>query len=114
MLRRMLSRHPPSHTMVRMNESQERDSKHDFGKQAALCKGRRFAFLKKYGVGLVPQQAKVGDIVVVLHGSSLPVNLRSDQGGKFFQLIGPCFVDGIMHGEAVNWDEGKADPFVLI
>lgn len=113
MLRHIFSGPSPSATLGHVDED-ERQWNHDFVKQAALCKGRRFAFLKHYGVGLVPQQTEVGDIVTILHGSSLPVVLRRAQGSDLFHLVGPCFVAGVMLGEAINWPEDKADMFVLV
>lgn len=54
-------------------------------------------------IGLAPMAAQVGDIIVVLYGCSVPVVLRPQKsGGSFFQLVGECYVHGIMDGEALE------------
>jgi len=30
-----------------------------------------------------------------------------------FVVMGQCYVDGIMHGEAVGWAEEEADTFLI-
>ncbi|KAL8792679.1 MAG: hypothetical protein Q9195_004739 [Heterodermia aff. obscurata] len=69
------------------------------------CARRRLAVLDKYPLGLVPEGAEPGDLVCVLHGSSTPIILRRVE--KEFEVIGECYVHGIMYGEAVNWSEGN-------
>ncbi|MCJ1404071.1 hypothetical protein MMC11_007296 [Xylographa trunciseda] len=54
-------------------------------------------------LGLVPANAKHSDLVCVLYGCSVPVILRPMVGlGDCFQLIGECFIHGIMEGQAVR------------
>ena len=55
-------------------------------------------------IGLAPMAAQVGDIICVLYGCSVPVVLRpqSEGGGQFWQLVGECYVYGIMDGEALE------------
>jgi hypothetical protein len=54
--------------------------------------------------GLAPAQAKQGDIVCILFGCSVPVLLR--RKGQFpncyHELIGECYVYGMMDGEAMD------------
>ena len=69
------------------------------------CRGRRLAVLDKYPLGLVPDFAKPGDLVCVLHGSSTPMVLRKVETD--FEVIGDCYVHGLMYGEAVDWSEGN-------
>jgi hypothetical protein len=64
-------------------------------------------------LGLAPRQTQGGDFVVILHGLSIPVILRERLGDKF-QLIGPCFVDGMMYGEAATWNEDEARIFNIL
>ena len=65
---------------------------------------RRLARTKEGGLGLLPASAESSDRVAVLFGCSVPVLLRprmeKDPVGSF-TLIGECFIDGIMEGEAV-------------
>jgi hypothetical protein len=57
-------------------------------------------------IGLAPDQAKIGDSIVILHGCSVPVILRYNDG---WRLVGECFVYGAMEGEAMQWQESKED-----
>ena len=55
-----------------------------------------------------PRDIRVGDIVCVILGCSIPLILRHD-GASCYTIVGECFVDGIMTGEALlgklpgNW-----------
>jgi Heterokaryon incompatibility protein (HET) len=78
--------------------------------QMSSCVGRVLVILKKNQLGLCPEDARKGDVVAVLHGASVPVVLRPmDQHD--YDLVGPCFVDGIMYGEAVDWRVDEAHRF---
>ncbi|KAI2468656.1 HET-domain-containing protein [Annulohypoxylon bovei var. microspora] len=57
-------------------------------------------------LGLGDMSIRSGDIVVVLYGLSIPVVLR--RTALFWRIIGPCFVVGMMDGEALRlraWEE---------
>ncbi|KAK7609395.1 heterokaryon incompatibility protein-domain-containing protein [Phyllosticta paracitricarpa] len=74
--------------------------------------------------GLFPHHARVGDIVAVFAGCHVPFVLRRRQGkgkgkedGTTWQLVGECYVQGIMRGEgltAVGGEEGRLDEIVLV
>lgn len=51
--------------------------------------------------GIGPTTARLGDQIAILGGNSLPVLLRPK--GDTYQLIGACFVDGLMQGEVISW-----------
>ena len=51
--------------------------------------------------GLGPDDSKVGDLVCVLFGCSVPVVLRRTAPDDY-EFIGECYVHGIMDGEAVQ------------
>lgn len=58
-------------------------------------------------LGLVPLDAERGDILCVLYGCSVPVVLRvitdaKEDAAKEYRLIGECYIDGMMDGEAVS------------
>lgn len=65
-------------------------------------------------VGLCPWMALEGDIVTLLHGGEIPFLLRpvaqetaTDYGAvvedaTYFELIGECYVEGIMYGELLR------------
>ncbi|KAI1205494.1 HET-domain-containing protein [Annulohypoxylon truncatum] len=57
-------------------------------------------------LGLGDMCIRSGDIVVVLYGLSIPMVLR--RTALFWRIIGPCFVVGMMDGEALRlraWEE---------
>jgi hypothetical protein len=71
--------------------------------------GRRLFATKNLRFGLGPEKAAVGDYICVLHGSSLPVVLHD---GKYVK--GQCYLEGVMHGEAITWSEDDADEFFIL
>ena len=50
--------------------------------------------------GLVPANAREGDIISILYGGAVPLRLRRSDDGKTCQVVGESYVHGIMHGEA--------------
>jgi hypothetical protein len=64
-------------------------------------------------LGPVDQRTVTGDFVCVLHGSKSPVILRAAGHGRFY-VVGQCYWEGVMNGEAVSWLEKDAEEFVLI
>ncbi|KAI9666657.1 MAG: hypothetical protein M1821_004593 [Bathelium mastoideum] len=104
------------HALSVPTESQQAPSQDDFDRwmlalsaQALFCATRRFALLEINRLGLLPQEARKGDIITVLHGLSMPVVLRDDsRHTDLYRLIGHCFVDGIMYGESVSWEAAEA------
>jgi len=80
-----------------------------------LCKGRRVTVLMKHWIMLVSSQARKGDCIAVLNGSSIPWVLREHEDGcEYYEVVGQCFVDGVMYGETVTWNEDEVDTFVLV
>lgn len=84
------------------------------------CHGKCF-FRHSLGVfGLCPPMTRPGDIVVVLFGGSVPYVLREREGSespKLYELIGECYVQGLMQGAAIEAQEqGKltALQFVMV
>ena len=49
-------------------------------------------------MGRGPMSTKPGDRIAVAKGTTQVFILRQD--GKYFRLLGECYVDGLMHGEA--------------
>jgi hypothetical protein len=100
------------------------------------CRGQRFFISKKGCMGLCPPETRPGDEIVILFGGKSPFILRRTSGmileprvreteeiylnhrlsiqeGAGHALIGDCYVDGIMHGEALDMD-GRDRLFVLV
>ncbi|KAI4122814.1 MAG: hypothetical protein LQ338_005594, partial [Usnochroma carphineum] len=74
------------------------------------CLRRRLAKTKMGYLGLVPPEADVGDKVFILEGGKTPYVLR--QKDEYWQLVGECYLHGIMYGEA--YDESRCEDVVLI
>lgn len=64
---------------------------------------RVFARTKKGYYVLGPNVMKEGDIVSVLYGGKMPFVLRP--WGRFFLLVGECYVHGLMKGEVLDLQE---------
>lgn len=77
------------------------------------CDCRRLFSTASGFFGLGPQTMKPGDILAILYGSLLPFVLRPsrDSRGATHELVGSCYVHGIMDGEAVqaHRSQGKED-----
>ncbi|KAF3013695.1 hypothetical protein E8E14_002094 [Neopestalotiopsis sp. 37M] len=50
-------------------------------------------------IGLVPREAQVGDLIVILFGGSVPIVIRPVKD-KYVRIVGEAYVHGKMHGEA--------------
>lgn len=75
-------------------------------------KGWRFATTESPDCGIVPNNAQEGDVVVVFGGGSVPFIVRkSSEREGMYQLIGECFISGIMDGKKVN--SGSIQPEIL-
>lgn len=85
-------------------------------------RGRRFAVTERGRLCLVPfvdSQAKSetarGSPIVILHGCIVPLVLNCvNEERQEYWVVGEAYARGIMHGEAVTWDEDGADEFVLV
>jgi hypothetical protein len=64
------------------------------------CERRRFFVTTAGRIGLGPRCMQPEDVVVVLRGAFTPFILRKKSDDH--QLLGPAYVHGIMHGEAVQ------------
>ncbi|PVH82006.1 hypothetical protein DL98DRAFT_489244 [Cadophora sp. DSE1049] len=58
-------------------------------------------------IGLAPMAAQENDIICILHGCSVPVVLREVKGETFWELVGECYVHGMMDGEAMEGRDTK-------
>jgi hypothetical protein len=69
-------------------------------KMSVTCFARKFATTKKRYLGLMPDGAKVGDLICILYGSETPVVLRECEDG-YFRLVGHGKVHGLSFDKAV-------------
>ncbi|KAK3385742.1 heterokaryon incompatibility protein-domain-containing protein [Podospora didyma] len=73
-----------------------------------VCKGRRFAVMADGSIGWVPSECMEGDAVFVFLGAQVPyalkrVETRGSSGGSTeYELLGECYVHGLMGGEALR------------
>ena len=63
-----------------------------------------FQSQKEEHFGLGPNEARRGDLICILYGCTVPVILREieDSVNPYYELIGECYVDGLMDGEATE------------
>ncbi|KAK2012064.1 heterokaryon incompatibility protein [Colletotrichum eremochloae] len=86
----------------------------------AMARGRKFATTEKGRIGMVPwigskenKRDQKGSMIVVLHGCCVPIVLDPN-GENEYKVVGECYVEGVMHGEAVYWEEREAETFILV
>jgi hypothetical protein len=73
----------------------------------AIQNYRSFIWTSGGHIGSGPVITQAGDTIAIILGSSVPFVVRERQDGTFL-LIGECYIDGIMFGEAVgDWKAGK-------
>ena len=70
--------------------------------------GQRFFITNKGLIGIGPGNLRASDVIVIILGADMPFVLRQ-RGNGFHQLIGVCYVHGIMNGEALR--SGTRDSF---
>jgi hypothetical protein len=71
--------------------------------------GRHFFITERGYIGLAAATVQKGDSVAVLLGSDVPFTLRAKD--QAFELIGECYLHGIMDGEAVTGYEKAGNDF---
>lgn len=69
---------------------------------AALHRRRRFFHTEQGFIGSGPTLLKEGDEIFIIPGMAVPLVLRPHS--QHYQLVGPCYVHGIMDGEAIGDD----------
>jgi hypothetical protein len=62
----------------------------------------RVCITKRRYVGLVPQFSNKGDVVAVVIGAQTPFVVRPQSRETKYQLVGECYIHGIMDGEALT------------
>ncbi|KAF2442105.1 heterokaryon incompatibility protein [Karstenula rhodostoma CBS 690.94] len=86
-----------------------------------IGRGRRFATTHHGRMALVPfigsrpqNNEEKGSAIVVLHGCIVPIVLERVGEGNAWTVVGDCYVEGVMHGEAVCWADNDAEEFILV
>jgi hypothetical protein len=67
-----------------------------------MTRRRLMTTIKGY-LGIAPKSARQGDVICILLGCEFPVVLRPLADRDSFDLVGGCFVTGLMEGEAIAW-----------
>lgn len=80
----------------------------------AAVKGRKFGTTSKRYIGLFPRGTRPGDQIGVLLGVHVPFVVRPWGTSGSFQLIGECYVHGIMDGEVIQMTDLKREEIQLI
>lgn len=73
---------------------------------------RRFCVTEKGRLAFVPTTSQEGDIITILFGGEVPYVLRPLPGHGWCNVMGECYVDGIMFGEGLS-DEARSKVFQL-
>ncbi|KAF2665328.1 hypothetical protein BT63DRAFT_61918 [Microthyrium microscopicum] len=107
-----MDEHDLRRTLASMTKEQKKAEAHTMGMQIAKMLYSRHLFLSHDSrVGLGPLFTYEGDLVVHLHGASVPVILRQYdpseassplgvlKAGPVYKLVGFCYLDGAMDGE---------------
>jgi Heterokaryon incompatibility protein (HET) len=77
----------------------------------ALLETHNVIFTEEAYMGWGPLGTRKGDLVCVLFGCETPVILR--KVGSLFHYIGPCFIVGLIDGEAIRGISAESDKIKL-
>lgn len=81
----------------------------------AAVYGRRFGTTSKRYMGLFPRGTQEGDQICIFSGGHIPFVVRRQQAtSSKYQLVGECYVHGIMNGEAMHMPDLEMKDVELI
>jgi hypothetical protein len=85
-----------------------------FGCLGAILLSYKLCATRNRFVGLVPLSTRVRDKICVFNGGAMPFVLRTsmEHNGQF-QLIGGCYIHGMMKGEAISSQRWKEEDILL-
>jgi hypothetical protein len=69
---------------------------------STACIGRRLFRTVEGMRGVGPSDTRAGDRVCVIYGTAVPFVVRECKEKGGYTLVGECYIDDIMHGEAVD------------
>lgn len=105
-------RRGPRHDPLQGYDTDDLDlTRCDFSARTDQGGGKEISAIFKTQKGRIGIGAKIiqpGDEIALVYGCRVPLVLR--QEGAFYRLVGPCYVAGIMQGEAV----GSSNNFGLV
>ena len=105
-----------------------RESWNRYGDNDALAlrltigRGRRFAMTESGRLCLVPfvdsqasSEGRRGSPIAILHGCTVPLVMDCiDEERQEYRVVGEAYAEGIMHGEAVTWEDSDVNEFNLV
>ncbi|KAF9698450.1 hypothetical protein EKO04_003823 [Ascochyta lentis] len=65
-------------------------------------------------IGMVPPKAIRSDLICILYGCSVPLLLRGGEQDDETTVVGECFLDGCMKGEALSQCEAEERTFRIV
>lgn len=65
-------------------------------------------------IGMAPRNAEKGDVICILFGCSVPIVLRRSGHKDQYTVVGECYLDGHMEGEALEQSELLEETFRII
>ena len=60
----------------------------------------------------MPKKGREGDLIAVAAGSQIPIVLRSRRDEEY-EVVGECYIHGIMSSEGLDDGRGKMEMVVL-
>jgi hypothetical protein len=60
----------------------------------------------------VSRRAQKEDVVCVFYGGSIPFVVRKIEDG-YWRMIGECYIDGLMQGEAIQMNDVQEHTFQI-
>jgi hypothetical protein len=77
-----------------------------------LSAGRKFFTTANSYMGWVPSAAQIGDCLCYFEGCPLPFVIRRREGGH--ELVGDCYIHGLMYEPPKELDMSSMEPITLI
>ena len=82
---------------------------------ARCSAGRRFCTTRFGYMGMVPPLCKPGDVVCIILGAQTPYIIRrSTDDESTYELVGECYIHGMMDGEMVADDDVKVEHITFL
>lgn len=75
--------------------------------------GRIMARTKKGRLALVPDGARIGDLIAVCKGARVPLVLRNASTGGGFEIVGESYVHRVMDGKE-GYDENQCSRLAIV
>ncbi|OQV09857.1 hypothetical protein CLAIMM_13937 [Cladophialophora immunda] len=76
--------------------------------------GLRLITTQNCRIGMAPGKARKRDLVCILYGCNIPVLLRKTESEDKFTIVGECFLDGFVSGEALGLRDFRESTFRIV